>query len=78
MWLDGELALPRDANGSWTFSGSAADCGAAACQVAVQALPERRLGSVALPRTSVEIEGDEAACEEFLRLFTLRFVSAGG
>lgn len=77
-WLDEELALPQGEDGSWTFSNSAAGCEAATCRITVKPLPKRRLGSVALPRTSVGIEGDEAACEEFLRLFTLRFVSAGG
>lgn len=77
-WLDEELALPQGEDGSWTFFGSAAARESTTCRITVKALPKRCMGSMALPHTSVSIEGDEEAREEFLRLFTLRFISAGG
>ena len=39
---------------------------------------EVKFGSIALERTLVTINGDSEAIEEFYRLFTLRFISAGG
>ena len=71
-WLEDELSLACE-NGIWTYA--AAD---AACQVTAAPLPNRELGNIALEHTLVTICGDPEAIEEFYRLFTLRFISAGG
>ena len=71
-WLDDELALARHDDG-WTF-----DHAHGSCRIKAEPLESRALGSVALERTLVTIEGDDAAIDELYRLFTLRFVSAGG
>ena len=71
-WLEGELSLDWE-NGAWTYA--VAD---AACQVTATPLPSREFGNIALERTLVTINGDSEAIEEFYRLFTLRFISAGG
>ena len=72
-WLDDELALARAA-GCWTFT---ADSGAS-CRIATQELERRPLGAVFIERTLVTITGDADAINDFYRLFTLRFISAGG
>lgn len=71
-WLDDELSLPYE-NGTWTFAFNGK-----ACQVKAAPLPSRTLGKFGLERTQVAIGGDPTALDEFYRLFTLRFISAGG
>lgn len=71
-WLDDELHLACD-GGIWTF---AFDGGM--CRITASPLPSRTLGMVSLERTLVTFEGDPPATDEFYRLFTLRFISAGG
>ena len=71
-WLDDELGLAREGERrSFRFRGEA-------CAVATAALEGRSLGAIELERTSLKVEGDPQAVEEFMRLFTLRFMSAGG
>ena len=71
-WLDNELALNRDEQG-WLFLWEGASC-----RVVLAPLENRKLGYVSLERTELAVEGDELAENEFMRLFTLRFASAGG
>ena len=73
-WLEDELALPK--NGSaWVFF---CNRDGTACRVRIDPLPERTVAGLKLPRTYLTAEGGESAVEEFHRLFTLRFISAGG
>ena len=71
-WLDDELVLVR-AGADWVFPFEGGRC-----RIAVSPLPARTLGKVSLERTLVTIDGDAQALDEFYRLFTLRFISAGG
>ena len=71
-WLRDELALPAACDG-WTFAHEGATC----C-IRIEPLEPRSLGSVSLERCSLHAEGAPAAIDEFERLFTLRFMSAGG
>ncbi|MBQ9042433.1 MAG: hypothetical protein IJ111_06420 [Eggerthellaceae bacterium] len=71
-WLRDELALSCEGQ-AWVF-----EADGKACHITADELESRRLGTVNLDRTLVTIEGDEAAAEAFMRLFTLRFMSAGG
>ena len=71
-WLDDELRLPRDRRG-WTFS-----VGYHACLVEVSPLESRALGPIALERARLTASGDAEALASFEKLFTLRFISAGG
>ena len=73
-WLDSELALERQADGSWMF----AIDGGSSCTIAIAPLAHRKLGTVELERTSLSAEGDPSALDAFYALFTLRFISAGG
>ena len=71
-WLDDELNLPCEGTRHvFRFEGTM-------CVVATATLEGRPLGAIELERTSLQIEGDPQAGEEFMRLFTLRFASAGG
>ena len=72
-WLDDELRLERGCGDAWVFRFEKAEC-----QVETAALESRPLGTIELERTKVVVDGDDAAVDEFMRLFTLRFVSAGG
>ena len=72
-WLSGELALPRRDDATWVFT-----CADGCCRVSTSPLPARALGALSLDRTLLAIEGDPPAIEELMRLFTLRFISAGG
>ena len=67
-WLDDELGLKGRV---FRFEGEA-------CTIATAALESRPLGAIKLERTSLQVEGDPRAIEEFMRLFTFRFMSAGG
>ena len=71
-WLDGELGLPRTKSG-WTFS-----LGNRTCLVEVSPLESRVLGTIALERAHLTASGDDEALAAFEKLFTLRFISAGG
>ncbi len=71
-WLESELALPRDGE-NWVFAS-----GGASCLVSAVPLPSRAIGGIELERTLLTAQGDRAAIDAFQRLFTLRFVSAGG
>ena len=48
------------------------------CLVALCALPERRLGSLTLPRLSLEYRGKDADIAALRQGFLWRFLSAGG
>ena len=48
------------------------------CSVKLTALSGHAVGPVEVPRTRVEITGEEAAAKELYRRFFLRFISAGG
>ena len=48
------------------------------CSVRLTPLPAHPVGPVDVPRTKVEITGEDAAAEELYRRFFLRFISAGG
>lgn len=71
-WLNDERGLPS-ANGGWTFAYNGSTC-----RVFADDLGKQTINRVTLERTLLRIEGDPQAVEEFMRLFTLRFVSAGG
>ena len=72
-WLASELGLACETDGRWTF-----ETDDATCAVALQPLPPRTVGAVSLERTQLVVSGNNAAAEAFMKLFTLRFVSAGG
>ena len=72
-WLASELGLACETDGRWTF-----EADEATCAVALQPLPPRTVGAVSLERTQLIVSGTDAATEAFMKLFTLRFVSAGG
>ena len=71
-WLDDELFLPRSGDG-WAF-----DHVGCTCHISASPLPSRKLSTIDLERTLVRIKGEEHATDELYRLFTLRFISAGG
>ena len=71
-WLDDELSLPRE-NWWWTYA-----LGTQTCRIALEQLENRTLGNVSLERTRMTARGDREALSAFEKLFTLRFISAGG
>ena len=71
-WLDDELGLPCS-DCCWTFSEHHRTC-----LVQVEPLESRTFGTISLERTRLIAHGDSEAVESFNRLFTLRFISAGG
>ena len=71
-WLERELGLPR-MHDRWLMR---TDAGI--CAVALEDLEARRLGSFELERTRLVADGPSGAVAIFERLFTLRFMSAGG
>lgn len=71
-WLRDELALPK-ADDGWVFSHAGASC-----SICIAPLEPRPLGSVSIERCALHVDGAPAALDEFDRLFTLRFMSAGG
>ena len=71
-WLETELRVPY-VEGAWLFTSDGC-----ACRVQIEPLESRPLGSVKLERTRLRASGDPEALARFGRLFTLRFVSAGG
>ena len=71
-WLCNELALPMDCS-NWVF-----EYRGASCRIGIAPLEPRTLGTVSIERCNLIAEGDAVALDEFERLFTLRFMSAGG
>ena len=71
-WLGEELGLRREADG-WLL-----EIPGSSCTVALERLEPRRLGGLELERCRFMAEGDGAAVDQLERLFTLRFMSAGG
>ena len=71
-WLADELSLPVE-DGAWVYS-----VGQRTCRIEVHPLQSRTLGAVRLERTHFIARGDAEAIAELRKLFTLRFVSAGG
>lgn len=71
-WLDDELALPCEGGRRiFFFEGES-------CVVSTRTLAGRSYGPYVLDRTGLEVDGQVGAVEEFMRRFTLRFMSAGG
>ena len=71
-WLSDELSLPCE-GARWTF---AAD--GSSCTVTLDRLEPRRFTNLELERSHLVAKGDASAVDAFERLFTLRFMSAGG
>ena len=71
-WLDDDLALPRN-DGRWVFA-----AGQGTCSISAEPLESRSFSRIELERTHLVAEGDSDALEVFEKLFTLRFISAGG
>ena len=71
-WLDDELALPREQE-CWVYT-----LGDQTCTIALEPLEDRPLGAVHLERSHLTVHGDPDALASFEKLFTLRFISAGG
>ena len=72
-WLEDELKLAQDESGAYVFENEGRICTAV-----VAPLGKSGRGHFALERTQLIISGSESAVEAFNRLFTLRFLSAGG
>lgn len=51
-------------------------CGA--CEIRLTVLPSRAFGTIHIPRTLVEFEGEDRDTEAMHRRFFLQFLSAGG
>ena len=71
-WLADELALPCD-DGVYAFHQEEY-----ACVVTLERLDNRTIGLLDLERTRLVAQGDTPAVDVFEKLFTLRFMSAGG
>ena len=71
-WLDDELVLPRERE-CWIYA-----LGMQTCAIALEPLEDRPLGAVHLERSHLTVHGDPDALVSFEKLFTLRFISAGG
>lgn len=71
-WLDDELALPRERE-CWVYA-----LGDQACTITLEPLEDRLLGAVRLERSHLVALGNHDALASFEKLFTLRFISAGG
>ena len=71
-WLDDELALPREQE-CWVYT-----LGDQTCTIALEPLEDRPLVAVHLERSHLTVHGDPDALASFEKLFTLRFISAGG
>ena len=71
-WLDDELALPREQE-CWVYT-----LGDQTCTIALEPLEDRPLGAVHLERSHLTVHGDPDALASLEKLFTLRFISAGG
>ena len=71
-WLNDELALVQSDEG-WVFSSESHTC-----LVKASPLESRVFGTIALERSRLMVSGEAEALAEFEKLFTLRFISAGG
>ena len=71
-WLDDELSLPRERE-CWVYT-----LEMQTCTIALEPLEDRPLGAVHLERSHLTVHGDPDALASFEKLFTLRFMSAGG
>lgn len=71
-WLSDELALPAS-DGGWVFSQ-----GPHTCLIQASPLEARTLATVSIERTHLTAHGDPEALTVLEKLFTLRFISAGG
>ena len=77
-WLRDELALPLEGD-AWLYSFDGRTC-----RVLVEPLEPRllassaTLGALAIERAHLVAKGDPDALARFEKLFTLRFISAGG
>lgn len=77
-WLNDELSLPFE-DGAWAYSCEGGVCRVSATPLAPRLLSRSRaVGALALERTRLVAKGDREALVQFDRLFTLRFISAGG
>ena len=72
QWLSEGLGLSCDGT-CWVFYE-----GDQTCCIQLERLEPRMHSLIGLERTRLLAEGDAAALERFERLFTLRFLSAGG
>ena len=72
-WLQDELALSQDPGGAYIF-----ECAGQRCSATATPLGKSVSGGIALERTRLVMEGSAQAVDELMRLFTLRFMSAGG
>ena len=75
-WLDDELRLPRH-DGTWLYKPKPPN-DQGSCIIRLEPLESRALGAIALERTRLTARGNAEALASFERLFTLRFISAGG
>lgn len=48
------------------------------CHIYIKQLPDSQIGSLKLPKTSLEIDGAETDAKTIYQRFFLRFLSAGG
>ena len=71
-WLDDELGLPRERE-CWVYT-----LEMQTCTISLEPLEDRPLGAVHLERSHLTAHGDPDALASFEKLFTLRFMSAGG
>ena len=71
-WLADELVLPCDGEAYAFHQG---EC---MCSVTLSRLENRTIGLLDLERTRLVATGDVPAVDAFEKLFTLRFMSAGG
>ena len=74
-WLAEELGLIRldSRKSAWMFSAPDGQC-----RISIDRLESRAFGDLHLERTRLRADGPEAGVDMFERLFTLRFISAGG
>lgn len=49
-----------------------------ACEITLERLPDRRLGSLVFPQSRVELSGADEDVEKIYRKLLLQFASAGG
>ncbi len=73
-WLEEELRLPaQEPETRYLFTEDGASCA-----VVLKALENRSIGKVSIERTEMAVNGEVDAVDAFMRLFALRFISAGG
>ena len=71
-WLNDEISLTH-LDDRWLF-----EDGGQTCTIALSRLENRTIGRLDLERTLVTVEGSQQSIDVFYRMFTLRFISAGG